>query len=538
MLTPKFEATQDDSHLTVKIFAPYSRISDAEIDIDGKSFTFYSSPYYLRLTFSSKLVDSELEKHTATFDADSGAFVVVCEKETPGEHFSNLDMLTTLLTPHGATGVNKPLIEVVGDDGGDGDDEEEEEGDDEFNWIYEQTLPEDNPVTAGHKYGFANNTTGVFTTLQSELKGVVDVVDPDNKSVSQRREEKITQELTLFDEDHYLADYFEVDTAQQCVEFIPEFYSITSDEVELSDEDKEDLLKLPRKEHLLDKEAKSVVYLELVDIVYAWCYNHRVTLGENCAESAWNVAKLSSTLSWLDSFNHLKDVAINSVRRSLVFPLVRNWLLSEEVLKDTSQILSLGHKKVLKCLLEIQRFFNLSEPRYLLNQLYITDYCVWIQKVKDNKLMSLADSLKKVKVNKSDVCLDLEDLEVAAHYVLEEEENDALSSTENVNNLVTGFGGLTIIENGAALKGNDNEEAPVQRAALLSNREGLSHLSDSDSSSSDSDSEDTDDSPSSSDSSDSSDDDDDSSEDSDKESSSDSSDLDSDDDTLSDNEDE
>lgn len=55
-----------------------------------------------------------------------------------------------------------------------------------------------------------------------------------------------------------------------------------------------------------------------------------------------------------------------------------------------------GQKKVLQCLLEIRSFFSQSEPRYLLNQLYITDYCIWIQKVKDNKLISLADSLKKV----------------------------------------------------------------------------------------------------------------------------------------------
>lgn len=56
-----------------------------------------------------------------------------------------------------------------------------------------------------------------------------------------------------------------------------------------------------------------------------------------------------------------------------------------------------GQKKVLQCLLEIRNFFSQSEPRYLLNQLYITDYCIWIQKVKDNKLISLADSLKKVR---------------------------------------------------------------------------------------------------------------------------------------------
>ena len=66
--------------------------------------------------------------------------------------------------------------------------------------------------------------------MKDELKGVVDITDPDNKSASQRRFERVTCEVGAFDEDHYLADYFEVDTAQQCIEFIPEFYSITLDE--------------------------------------------------------------------------------------------------------------------------------------------------------------------------------------------------------------------------------------------------------------------------------------------------------------------
>ena len=62
----------------------------------------------------------------------------------------------------------------------------------------------------------------------------MDINDPDNKSASQRREERITQEMSVFDEDHYLADYFDLDMMQHFIEFIPEFYSITRDEGEIS----------------------------------------------------------------------------------------------------------------------------------------------------------------------------------------------------------------------------------------------------------------------------------------------------------------
>lgn len=38
----------------------------------------------------------------------------------------------------------------------------------------------------------------------------------------------------------------------------------------------------------------------LVDVMYAYCFNHRMTMGDHTVESAWNIAKLSSTLSWFD----------------------------------------------------------------------------------------------------------------------------------------------------------------------------------------------------------------------------------------------
>ena len=65
------------------------------------------------MTFQGKLVDSELEKHKSLFDADKKAFVITCMKENAGEEFPGLDLLTSLLTPKGATNIHKPGIEVV-----------------------------------------------------------------------------------------------------------------------------------------------------------------------------------------------------------------------------------------------------------------------------------------------------------------------------------------------------------------------------------------------------------------------------------------
>jgi len=523
MITPKFKVDQDDQTVTVTIFTPFARISDAEINIDGDSFTFYSSPYYLRLNMPGRLIDSELEKHRAIYDTDLGAFVVVGQKETAGQIFEGLDMLTKLLQPPGADGVTKPLIEVIGDEKQDSS--SDDGGDDEdIDWFYEQKLNEDLIISTGHKYGFANTHTGVFTALKSELHGVVDISDPDNKSPALRRDERHAQELSKFDDNHYLADLFEDDVARQCIHFIPEFYSVTREEVTLSEEEQEALLRLPRKEHLIDKSNRSMVYFGLVDLIFSWSYNHRVTQGENCAESAWNMAKQSATLSWLDSFTDIRDVLVSCYRRSLIFPLVRNWQLAQAVLKDTVKILLLGRKQVLKCLLEIQRQLNASESYYILNQLYVTDYCVWIQRVKEQRLFSLADSIRKVKLNKDDVGLELVELEAAGNLVLEEgEDNDNVDQPFNINDIMDHFGNLTIIENGAAT--NDNSQSPKVTVVSRRSKQHSIIVRDSDSSSSEDSETDSSDDDSSDDSSDSSTDDSSSSS-----SSSDSSELDSDDD--------
>ena len=47
-----------------------------------------------------------------------------------------------------------------------------------------------------------------------------------------------------------------------------------------------------------------------------------------------------------------------------------------------SYAISAGRRKLLQCLLSIQSTLNSSEPYYVLNNLYITDYCVWIQKTR------------------------------------------------------------------------------------------------------------------------------------------------------------
>lgn len=49
---------------------------------------------------------------------------------------------------------------------------------------------------------------------------------------------------------------------------------------------------------LLDNELQT--FLGLVDILYAYAYDTRTTMGDHTVESWWTISRLSSTLAWFD----------------------------------------------------------------------------------------------------------------------------------------------------------------------------------------------------------------------------------------------
>ncbi len=49
---------------------------------------------------------------------------------------------------------------------------------------------------------------------------------------------------------------------------------------------------------------------------------------------------------------------------------------------DALVFIFLGRRKLLQCLLAIHQTLSSSEPYYVLNSLFLTDYCVWIQRAR------------------------------------------------------------------------------------------------------------------------------------------------------------
>jgi len=95
-----------------------------------------------------------------------------------------------------------------------------------------------------------------------------------------------------------MADLMESEYIKPYITYIAEWDTLQKDQVTFNETEVDLLKELPNKEYLLDPEDIKKLFLNLVDILYASCYNHRTTLGENTTESSWTINKLSSTLCW------------------------------------------------------------------------------------------------------------------------------------------------------------------------------------------------------------------------------------------------
>jgi SHQ1 protein len=149
----------------------------------------------------------------------------------------------------------------------------------------------------------------------------------------------------------------------------------------------------------------------LLDILFAYVYDHLLNDGEATVESAWTISKLSASLSWLDDWleddgesdhngsegecstrcdpiNHkqkalalTRQVIVSSTRRALIFPYIRTVRLAKHVWHQVALLLLQEEsvRMVIRCLLKIRCILQSSEVHYLGNKLFIDPYLAWLQ---------------------------------------------------------------------------------------------------------------------------------------------------------------
>ena len=108
--------------------------------------------------------------------------------------------------------------------------------------------------------------------------------------------------------------------------------------------------------------------------------------------------------------------------------------MGELVWSDVNKILRLGIKNTLRCLLSVRKIFEVADqsPYYLLNRLYIDDYCVWMQKpdVSDDLLKELAKEVKDTKIHRYDLNLGISAIEASALLQLESSDEEDVDEVD------------------------------------------------------------------------------------------------------------
>lgn len=141
----------------------------------------------------------------------------------------------------------------------------------------------------------------------------------------------------------------------------------------------------------------------------------RTTFDEVNCESAWTRSALTATISYFEPFYSLRDVVISFLRRSLIYPLYRNYELSRRCVEDCITALQHHPSWIIKQFIATQLLFAEGE-RDVFNYYIIDDYVRYVANpfvCPPSHLQILAHNLKNILLDltKEDIGLGLVKLE-------------------------------------------------------------------------------------------------------------------------------
>lgn len=458
MITPKFTLSQDDSrvYITLKTAHIRSATGSLEFQVDGSLFVFTLNPYYLRLRFPGNLLNDEDErcvedeslKSTSEYDAGDCLVKISITKETKGEEFKDLDLVSKLLAreknpEHLAQKPSGPLIQEVDmpTEGAESRDVDAyfsrlQSEAEEFSWEVSQADPgridddDDEMLVTGAQYGFDRAYSGDMGVALAQGGNDANEIEEPEKSVPGARTAFREQlELLAFDADYYLADTFDNPEIADLIAWkspnATDFAKLKAGDlsvqkVEFTEDEKETMLQLPKKTYMLSNPRRT--YIGLVGLLFAACYDARSTQLDPTVESAWTICKLCPLIAALDdNFDTCGDILKSCMARAISFPLYRHWDLASKVVEDVYHVLRLGKRHVLRTLLRTKKTLDTSDPYYIYSRVWVNDYCAWIQYASDEVLRGLAHEVRKVELSKSMVGLEIDELEEAAREAIAEQ---------------------------------------------------------------------------------------------------------------------
>ena len=474
MIRPIFNVSQDDSFIYIEAKVKYVKISDFEYFIEDNNFRFTLKPYYLNINLPKKL-NPESNLNSFKYEPENQRLICKIQKLHIGENFENLQFISTLYDNNKsnndkALSGNKSIFSKI---------EEIKENKNEVNKdninsknihinnekdlneylfiIYTEEKNKNNNKEIlstdkdlnGYKYGFNNMYIDVFDKRKEELLELCDL-NPKEISINKRYLYKLSKENNDFNSERYITDLFLDDKNS---DFFDELFNdIISENLNKKDKKFLESIKDKKNKDNFDDIENEVlykisklninnennnnelkykynIYLNIIDILYAYIYNLLITEYENSSESGWTINKLSSTLSCLIDFDlnyysqsneisfnilneTIENLLISNYRRVLIYPLYRNIKICDKIKYIIIKILEMGRFSILKCLLNIKYIFDRNEPRYLLNIIYIDPLIKWIQLYAHDKIFQIVrDILINIKIDKKLLKLDLDIIE-------------------------------------------------------------------------------------------------------------------------------
>lgn len=143
------------------------------------------------------------------------------------------------------------------------------------------------------------------------------------------------------------------------------------------------------------------IYLTLITLLFSFAYDSRTTQSDPTPESAWTICSLTPAFSALDPppypvlspnvsesspdgiefpTSELTSTLVPSVRRTLAFPLHRNFALATQCLRDVSNAFRRGKRGVLRALLGIKDILDSHEVYYIYSKIWVDDLCSWVSR--------------------------------------------------------------------------------------------------------------------------------------------------------------
>ena len=458
-ITPHFDLSQTESHVTIEIRVPHVRVSvdSVEVLVDGSTFHFSSAPYLLVLDFPAPLRDAsdDDDANTAKYDpVREGGMITVELVKLEAAMWDDLDMIGKLMRSKKSS---QPVRVTILSEESNADPDENDEAN-QINQKHQQQSVDIRNIGKS-RYGFLHLFVGVFSDLAREglAAEMIQLPNPDETEASERRPMRLKSENENFDDDRYLGDIdVEEDYMYQCAmsmkphwtnATIIDVHNITDQMKSLTTKDgdtssfftQEERAQLasipyPIMPPTIDEESSRKLMLGLLDLLFAYTYDHLLTDGDPTIESSWTICTLSSLLSWLDdSSDSVNDVVCQSMRRSLVFPYIRNYEFGLHCWQQALQIVKQGRRCAIRSLLQIRQILDKSETHYLGNKLFVDPYLSWLQRYPLDELMStcaldLGRMLTKLEddsqLGKESIGLDLVNIEKLLDAETDDSESD------------------------------------------------------------------------------------------------------------------